>query len=147
MNGVSSRSLRLVCFGICIGSFMAAGCGKSYQTAEVDGVLLIHDEPGNKVRIQFMPDGSKATHGPISVAETDAHGRFTLRLNDGDLGSAQPGAVVGWHRVVLTDLRLSASDTGVGIPIRFSSDYGLPGSTPLAKEVKNEKQTIEIRIP
>src|SRR5882762_4476410 len=102
---------------ICMFIFTLPGCGKSYRTAEVDGMLVIHDQPGSKVRIQFVPDASKATQGPVSVAETDARGHFTLSLNEGDLAAAQPGAVVGWHRVVLTDLRLSESDTGAGIPI------------------------------
>jgi hypothetical protein len=132
---------------ICLGIIMMPGCGKTYRTAEVDGELMIHDEPGSNVRIQFVPDIDKATKGPISVAQTDSQGHFTLQLNEGDLSAAQPGAVIGWHRVALTDLRLSASSTGVGVPIRFGPEYALPASTPLRQEVKDEKQTIEIKLP
>jgi hypothetical protein len=60
---------------------------------------------------------------------------------------ASPGAVVGWHRVVITDPQLSASATGRGVPIRISSDYSLVGTTPLSQEIKPGKQSIEIALP
>jgi len=123
-----------------------AGCGKSIPTAEVDGVLIINGKPGDKVRVQFDPDGEKGGHGPPSTAETDATGHFTLELMS-DSGKRKPGAVVGWHRVTLSDIRLSESSTGKGVPIRFGPDYTLPGSTPLQWEVKPDKQTIELKIP
>lgn len=129
--------------GICA----VPGCRKSYRTVVVDGVLVIHERPGSDVRIQFVPDIDKGTKGPVSVAETDSQGHFTLQLNEGDLSTAQSGVVVGWHRVALTDLRLAASPTGVGVPVRFGPEYTTPASTPLRQEIKNENQTIEIKLP
>ena len=126
---------------------MTVGCSKSYQEADVDGVLLIHDEPAPKVRIQFIPDVDKHTLGPPSTANTDAHGHFTLQLIEPGTDATHPGAIVGWHRVVLSDLQLSESETGRGVPIRFGPEYTLPGSTPIAQEVKEGKQTIELRLP
>lgn len=121
------------------------GCKKSPETAEVDGLLLIKGQPGHKMRITFVPDGDKGTQGPQSTAETDDQGRFTLQIMD-ESGSGGPGAVIGWHRVMLTDMQLAASETGQGVPIRLEPDYSLPGSTPLEQEVKPGKQTIEIKV-
>src|SRR5262249_3315945 len=95
------------------------GCGKPYRAAEVDRGLLPRGRPGHKVHIQFIPDADKGTTGPIAAADTDAEGRFTLRLMEGDAASSRPGAVVGWHRVVLSDRQLAESATGRGVPIRF----------------------------
>jgi hypothetical protein len=62
-------------------------------------------------------------------------------------GAKELGAVVGSHRVVLTDLQLAASATGQGVPIRLAPEHSLPGSTRLKQEVKPGKQTIEIQVP
>jgi hypothetical protein len=125
----------------------ATGCSPSDNVAEVSGTLRVNGRPGRRVFIQFIPDGAKATQGPISTAETDAAGRFTLQLHPAGGAEVRPGAVVGWHRVVLTDLRLAESATGHGVPVRFPADYTLPGSTPLTQQVKPGKQSINIEIP
>jgi hypothetical protein len=124
-----------------------AGCSKGYQEAEVDGVLLIHGEPGKLVRIQFVPDVDKHTLGPPSTAKTDDQGHFTLLLSEPGSDDVHPGAVVGWHRVILSDLQIAHSATGRGVPIRFGPEYSLAASTPLAQEVKEGKQTIEVKVP
>jgi hypothetical protein len=124
------------------------GCGgKSYQVAEVDGVVLIKGRPGHKIYVQFIPEVGGESSPPTSTAETDASGRFTLHLMEGGGGSTRPGAVVGHHRVVLRDLQLAASATGAGVPIRLPVDYTLAGTTPLTQEVKEGQQTIEINVP
>lgn len=128
------------------GSIVLPGCGRSYQVAEVEGQLRIGGQPGHKIQIQFIPDVDTGTLGPISTAETDNQGRFVMQLMEGSGAATRPGAVVGWHRVVLSDLQLAASETGNGIPIRLDEKYTLPGSTPLAQEVKEGKQTIEIEV-
>src|SRR5262249_26583690 len=93
---------------------IVSGCGKPYQIAEVDGVLVAKGKPAHKVRIQFIPDIDKGAKGPPSSAETDANGKFTLQYAEPGGNLSQPGAVVGWHRVVLSDLQLSESPTGQG---------------------------------
>lgn len=137
--------------GLCVLSCLLAsvvGCGgQSYRTAEVDGVLTIAGKPGDKIQIQFTPDVDKGVAGPASVADTDSDGRFKLELVDSQTGSRRAGAVVGWHRVSLGDKRMSESATGKGVPIRLTTDYTLPSTTPLKQEVKEGKQTIEIKIP
>lgn len=123
------------------------GCQRSPPIAEVDGVLLVDGQPARKMRVQFVPDAAFGTSGPPSAAETDDQGRFTLTLNEGHLARARSGAVVGHHRVALTDLQLAESPTGRGLPLRLKSEYMLPASTPLRQEVREGRQTIEIRIP
>jgi hypothetical protein len=137
------RRRRLVGLGVLL---VLVGCTKAPETGEVEGVLLIKGQPGHKVRINFLPDAEKGASGPQSTAETDDQGRFKLELLAED-GPSRPGAVVGWHRVVLSDLQLAQSETGVGVPIRLKPDYSLPASTPLAQEVKPGKQTIELVVP
>ena len=124
-----------------------SGCGQSIPVAEVDGLLLIHGKPGNKMRIEFIPDIDKGTKGPASTAETDSQGRFVLELKERDSTAPRPGALIGWHRVVLSDLQLAESATGKGVPIRVEKEYTLPGSTPIVQEVKEGRQMIEIKIP
>jgi hypothetical protein len=124
------------------------GCdGKSYREADVDGVLLIRGKPGNKLQIQFFPDADKQTVGPAAIGRTDEQGRFAMQIIEPNASSARPGAVVGWNRVVLSDMQLAASDNGRGVPIRFGPEYSTAGTTPLSQEVKEGKQTIEIRVP
>jgi hypothetical protein len=121
------------------------GCSRpEFETAEVDGLLVIKGQPGRKVHIEFIPEAG--VKGPRSMANTEADGHFTLQLMQRD-GSDAPGAVVGKHRVVLSDKQLSESATGRGVPIRFGSEYTLAGSTPLEQEVKPGKQTLRIEIP
>lgn len=123
------------------------GCSQPLETAEVDGVPLIHGEPGYKVHLQFIPDIDQGTKGPVSMAETDAEGRFKLHFVEQGESTPRSGAVVGWHRIVLSDQQLAASATGLGIPIRFAAEYGLPGSTPLKEELKKGKQSVRIELP
>ena len=122
-----------------------AGCGRrDYDVAEVDGVVLIKGKPGHKIRLEFIPDFE--VEGPRSVAQTDADGHFTLHLMERD-GSAPAGAIVGPHKVTLSDLQLAESPDGRGVPIRFGPKYSLSSSTPLKQEVKPGKQTVQIMVP
>lgn len=125
---------------------VGCGGGPSYKVGEVEGVLTIAGQPGHKINIQFIPDVDLKTTGPSSMATTDADGKFQLQLME-RTGSTQPGAVVGMHRVVLSDLQLAESATGRGIPIRLKQEYTLVGSTPLSQEVEEGKQTIKLNIP
>ena len=147
-TGCPEQSLfsTLVCI-LCTVVVTLSGCDKSFQIGEVEGVLLVSGRPARKVRIEFVPEGISGPKAPTSMAETDEQGKFTLQLIDGNVAQSRPGAVVGFHRVALTDLQIAESPTGRGIPVRFGSKYMLPSSTPLYQEVKEGKQTIEIKIP
>ncbi|WP_442484973.1 hypothetical protein [Aeoliella sp. SH292] len=132
----SSRLLFLLLF--------VAGCETGPELGTVTGQLLIQGQPGNKVRIEFLPD--VGTSGPSSVAETDSDGRFSLQLMD-RTDTPSEGAIVGQHRVVLSDLQLAESATGRGIPIRFGVQYTMPSETPLRQTVVAGPQQITIEIP
>jgi hypothetical protein len=131
----------------CLAGLIVSGCDKSIPVAEVDGLLPVHGKPGSKMRIEFIPDIDKGTNGPPSMADTDSAGHFTLELKERNSTAPRPGAVIGCHRVVLSDLQLAESATGQGVPIRVAREYTLPGSTPVRQEVRDGNQTIEIRIP
>lgn len=134
------------CFvSLAAASILVAGCsGQKYEVAEVDGVLVINGQPGADVHIEFVPDAG--TQGPPSAADTDERGAFTLQIVTRD-GDSQPGAIVGNHRVTLSDRRLSRSPDGRGVPIRFGPEFTLAGTTPLRQEVKPGKQSLRIEIP
>ncbi len=72
-----------------------AGCGESLSVAPVKGKVLLDGKPLNKILVEFWPE----TIGPRSFAETDSEGNFELKTDDG----LHDGAVVGAHRVTLTD--------------------------------------------
>ena len=141
LNGKRSVVSLGWCLFFAVGTW---GChSPEYQVAEVDGVLMIKGQPGRKVHIEFVPDAG--FRGPPSTADTDAQGRFTLHLMSKD-GSSPPGAVVGKHRVTLSDIQLSESATGRGIPIRFGPQYTLVSSTPLTQDIAAGKQSIRLEV-
>jgi hypothetical protein len=138
---------RWISLAALIAVILLVGCNRrSYQVAEVDGVVLIKGKPGNKISVQFIPEVRGEASPPTSNASTDDQGHFTLQLI-GPGGTIEPGAVVGGHRVVLRDLQLAASPNAKGVPIRLPIEYTMPASTPLRQEVKAGKQTIEINVP
>src|SRR5262245_10359137 len=122
-----------------------SGCSSGPKFATVQGQVKVNGEPAPKVRVEFHPDAGKGTSGPSSVGETDDKGRFKLTFATADRTGT--GAVVGWHKVVLQDLRLAESETGKGIPIRFGQEYAMVLTTPLEIEVKPGDQTIPIDVP
>jgi hypothetical protein len=122
-----------------------AGCSRpDYQLAEVEGELIIKGQPADKVYIEFIPD--TGIPGPSSAADTDAQGKFTLHVMSRD-GDSPAGAVVGAHRVVLSDKRLAESPDGRGVAIRFGQEYTLAGSTLLKQEIKPGPQSIQLQVP
>lgn len=126
-------------------AFTLAGCSSGPTFGTVKGQVLANGKPADKVRVEFHPDALKKTTGPMSVGETDADGRFTLTYTLGD--QAGEGAVVGWHKVVLQDLRLAESETGKGIPVRFGSEHSTVLTTPVEIEVKKGDQSPVIEVP
>lgn len=130
--------------GCALGLLALAGCGGGPVFGTVGGQVRAGGKPADKVRVEFHPDAGSGTKGPSSSAETDADGRYTLTCFHND--RAQAGAVVGKHKVVLQDMRLAASETGQGVPIRFGPEYATVLTTPLDKEVTAGEQTIDIEV-
>src|SRR5262245_31490696 len=92
----SSRLASLISLAIFV-----SGCVKpAYEIAEVEGILVVKGQPAKKVHIEFVPD--TGVNGPRSAADTDEQGKFVLHVLERD-GSAPLGAVVGRHKVTLTD--------------------------------------------
>jgi hypothetical protein len=149
------RGTRTVCFRISSLVFAAVlGCGSRQPVAEVEGIVKFGDKPLPHVRIQFMPDPEKGTTGPISTGTTDEQGHFKLVCAD-----QRSGAVVGWHRVVITDMGVAlprkaregrrddeekpvAPKQKPSLVSRVPDKYTTSGRTPLSAEVKPENPEI-----
>ena len=114
----------------------------------------MNGQPLKKVRVEFQPDPDKGTRGQGSMGTTDDNGNFTLTYSEG-----KPGAIVGHHRVVLTDLTMYGNkfvgrgDYRTEDPkgpketpkkSRFSEDYTNLTSTPIRVEVKPGMETVTI---
>jgi hypothetical protein len=133
------------------------GCSSRLPVAEVEGIVKLGEKPLPHVRIQFMPDPEKGTSGPISSGSTDEQGRFRLVCAD-----ERPGAIVGWHRVVITDMGVrlykaprhgqkdgdddSAAQKQKSQPARVPDKYTTVTQTPLSVEVKPEKQEMTLDL-
>ena len=112
------------------------GCGGS-GVAPVSGRVTLNDKPLANVHVSFQPIAppGKVVAGGGSYAITDADGRFTLRLVDGE----RPGAVDGSHRVEFTardapdddtDRRGKAPASKVTIPPRYGRTSELTFEVP-----------------
>jgi hypothetical protein len=143
----------ILCAVVALG--MVAGCNSRLPVGEVEGVIKLGDKPLPHVRVQFLPDPEKGTHGPISSAATDEHGRFKLVCADG-----RDGAIVGWHRVVITDMGVrlfktpregrleddTKKEKQKPQPNRVPDKFTTAAHTPLSREVKAEKQEMTIEL-
>ena len=87
---------------------LAAGCAKSPPVVtDVEGTLLLNDQPLANAQVQFMPELTGFGAEMNSTAITDDKGQFHLTTGRGDAG-----AVVGKHRVVVTEAPLPPSMRG-----------------------------------
>src|SRR2546423_891968 len=86
---------------------LLAGCGSTAKVAPVSGAVTLDGKPLANAHLVFQPEatGGKTNIGVGSYGDTDAGGKYTLRLQDTD----QPGAVVGKHRVEI-DIKVQADD-------------------------------------
>jgi hypothetical protein len=89
----------LTAFAAFLACALLAGCSSGPTLAEVKGRVTMNGKPLGNVRVDFHPDPDKGTTGAGSSGTTDADGNFALKFGDG-----RPGAIVGHHRVILTDL-------------------------------------------
>lgn len=121
------------------------GCGGDpYLVAEVEGVVLKGDRPLPGVEVRFLPDPEQSTAGPSSLAETDEQGRFRLQYSKPGESQVRDGAVVGWHRVTLGDLRQKPAPQGSEpFPSRIPDQYREIHGTPLRFEIKPGKNQLE----
>ena len=121
------------------------GCGGSIRFAPVRGQVLVKGVPAKDVRLEFHPDAAGGTRGPSSSGETDAEGRFELAY--ATQATRGRGAAVGTHKVVLRDMALAASETGVGVPVRFGPEYANLLTTPLSATITAGGEDLVIEVP
>lgn len=125
------------------------GCTTAPPLAEVEGTVTLDGKPLDNVRVEFMPDPESGNSGPNSTGVTDAQGRFKLTCEN-----QQSGAVIGKHRVTLTDLKqwegLTTSREDANKPLkpsRIPSKYTDVVQTPFKGiEVKSGGNTIPLEV-
>ena len=80
---------------------LAAGCtGGGPKLVPVTGKVTMNGKALKNAKVDFHPDPDMGNTGPGSSGTTDENGEFTLVCSQG----SKPGAVVGHHRVIVTDL-------------------------------------------
>jgi hypothetical protein len=81
---------------------LLSGCGKSYKTVPVSGLVTLDGDPLPNATVMFIPEaeGSSKAALPSSTATTGEDGRYSLVLTVA--GKTKPGAVVGKHKVFIT---------------------------------------------
>jgi hypothetical protein len=134
-----------------------SGCGKTPpRVTEVEGTVLLDDKPLPNAQVQFVPELSNFGAEMNSTGVTDDKGRFTLTC----AYQSQPGAVVGSHRVVVTDAPVPRELRGqtreaqeklaryqAGLKNRpIPAVYGSVGQTPLRLEVKADQKTYAVNL-
>lgn len=137
-------------------SALLTGCSDAPQLAEISGRVTMNGQPLKNVRVDFHPNPDKGTTGKGSTGTTDANGNFTLTYD-----GAKPGAIVGHHRVILTDLDkfgnvfVGRGDYRTEDPkgpketptkARFGETYTNLARTPLLQEVKPGMGPVTIDI-
>lgn len=135
---------------------LAAGCSSGPVLAPVTGTVTMNGKPLKNVKVSFQPDPDRKTEGLGSTGTTDDSGTFTLTYDGG-----KPGAVVGHHRVVLTDLdvfgnvlvgrgnyRTDAPGGPKETPKRprFRDAYSNLSQTPFKIEVKEGMSPVTLEI-
>lgn len=133
------------------------GCGPAAPPATVDGTLRCNGQPLDNCLITFLPDPHQATAVSHSTGLTDQQGVYRLRCNE------QDGAGVGWHRVTVQDLSISAQvvrrDHGTVDELmpetppprppraaRVPPQYTSASRTPLRREIHAGHQTIDLDL-
>jgi hypothetical protein len=123
------------------------GCGKPMpQIAEVEGTVTIKGKPQSRLLVRFLPDPDKGNNWPVNgEGQTDDKGKFQLKYHHA--GQEGLGAAVGWNRILIEDTRLSGLAQGQPRPPQIIPvAYNSPATTPLSKEVKPGKQTIDLEV-
>lgn len=119
------------------------------EFVEVSGVVTRNGEPVGHVYLQFLPDPERGGSGPTSEAYADENGRFTLQCQPwpGD-GRSRTAAVVGTHRVVVTDMKSSSgSQSSRSPPVsRIPRPFTTVTTTPLRVEITSSTREIEINL-
>jgi hypothetical protein len=161
------RSINRRCsFSIFCGLWVlvAVGCqrGQTWNLASVEGTVTKSGRPLANIEVIFLIDPAGVAVGPRSTGRTDESGHYRLRTDNGE-----EGAVIGKHRVLVFDLKVSKQWMGrttrgplspeyakrlqdelrttKGEP-RVPPSYKLFNGTPLRVEVRTEAQVINLEV-
>jgi hypothetical protein len=120
---------------------VVAGCGPTWTSAEVEGKVLLGNQPLESARVTFYPDVAESEHLPSASGMTDGSGAFTLTLENG-----RAGAVVGRNRAVVRYPQPARNPNGPPppgppIPLRYTV-----AETALVVEVKEGRQVINLNL-
>jgi len=126
---------------------VGTGCSKpGPELVTVEGTARMDGKPLSGVLVSFLPEVAKGNTGRQASGMTDENGRFRLTYDDPE--NPRPGAVVGWHVVIVSDPEMENLDN----PKRFQrrqipQPYRMATQSPLSQEVKaGGSQTIDIEI-
>jgi hypothetical protein len=155
---MSDRRPYVTLFLLLVLPAVPACSGRGQAVGEVEGTVLWNKRPLKNVQVQFLPDVEKGTTGPRSTAMTDDEGRYALVFDDD-----QPGAVVGYHRVLLLEIgddpdrdrkaaenrkdRKARPKQKPSGSVLIPDKYRRVATTPLKHEVQPGKQTIDFNLP
>lgn len=124
------------------------GCGgeRVPNLATVKGRLTLDGEPLDQIKVTFMPDAERGCLGRSAWGETNENGEYTLTYQYPE--KPEPGAAIGWHKVVLRDLQPANSrdESGGQKPRRISGLYSNSPKTPLEFEVKEGENTFDVEV-
>jgi hypothetical protein len=136
----------LLALGLFLAALVAVGCSSDPPLAEVTGKVTMNGKGIKNVRVDFHPDPDKGTRGKGSSGVTDDDGNFKLTYD-----GSKPGAIVGHHNVIVTDLDVFGNvfvgrgDYRTEDPkgpketpkrARFADIYSTLSKTPFKQEVK-----------
>lgn len=126
---------------------ITAGCGAAGpEFAPVRGVVTVDGKPMSQLSVRFMPDPDKGNdNSAVSSGETNDAGEYELKYYYKRQEGL--GAAIGWHRVVIEDMRFSAVPQGGKLPPTIvPANYGSPAMTPLRIEVVPGDQEAPLEI-
>ena len=119
---------------------VATGCEKRLELGQVTGQVTLDGKPLDGVIVKFMPDPEQGNTGPSSIGRSDEQGNYELFVA-GD--ATRPGAVTGWHRVIVQDPRREDRPPG---PLRVTRRFNVALETPLRFEIQSDAQSIALEL-
>jgi hypothetical protein len=143
---------------ICLlGLIALPGCKKAPPPlVEVEGIVLLNGSPLAQAQVEFLPDLEDYGAQMNSSGVTDDQGHFTLTC----VLKNEPGAVVGKHRVLVTEAPLTPEMRGsdpdsqgryakyfAGLKNRpIPEKYGTAGRTDLFVDVTPDGKKVELKL-
>jgi hypothetical protein len=120
---------------------LLTGCSSGQpQFKPVRGKVLYRGAALPQGTIVFAPDSSRGYRGPLSYAQIEPDGNFTLHSDD------HPGALVGFHRVTISAV-MAATQPLPGqrfaVPLSLLPErYRDPDRSGLTCEVKSDRENV-----